>query len=79
MQDVSFSQSDAVTDKVEVNFDVLRSLMLNRVGGHVGSADVVAIDDSCSLDWLVQLRQELAKPHRFSATVHNRAIRRFGA
>jgi hypothetical protein len=35
-----------LTDKVEINLNMLSALMLNRVGGEIDSTDVVAVDQS---------------------------------
>jgi hypothetical protein len=49
----SFTESNAITNEVQVNFHVFCPLMLNRVGGEVGGADVVAVDNCCSCDRLM--------------------------
>jgi hypothetical protein len=40
----NITNSHPVTNEVQVNLHMLRTLMLNRVGGEVHGADVVAVD-----------------------------------
>jgi hypothetical protein len=44
MENPNISDSHPVTNEVQVNVHMLRPLMLNRVGGEVHGADVVAVD-----------------------------------
>jgi len=44
VKDTKITNSHALSNKVEINLDVLGTLMLNRIGGHVNGADVVAVD-----------------------------------
>jgi hypothetical protein len=43
MQDTEITNGNTLADEVEVNLNMLRSLMLNRVGGHADAADVVTV------------------------------------
>jgi hypothetical protein len=36
--------SNALVDKVKINFNMLSALLLNGVGGEVDSADVITVD-----------------------------------
>ena len=38
MKDTNITNGDTLSDEVEINLDVLRALMLHRVGGHVYSS-----------------------------------------
>jgi hypothetical protein len=40
-----YHQWSRVSDKVEVDLDMLRALLLNEVGGEVDNADVVVVDE----------------------------------
>jgi hypothetical protein len=44
MQNVNFPNGDLVTNEVEIDLNMLRALMLNRVGRQVDDTDIVAID-----------------------------------
>jgi hypothetical protein len=63
-----------LADEVEVNLNVLRALMLNRVGGHVDGADVVTIHQSCTVKRSTKLLEELAQPCCFDDTISHCAI-----
>jgi hypothetical protein len=41
MKDANITTSNVFPREVEVDLDVLGTLMLNRVGGHVDCADVI--------------------------------------
>jgi hypothetical protein len=41
---MNFSNDDLVMDDVDINLDMLHSLMLDRVGCQVDSTDIVAVD-----------------------------------
>ena len=44
MKNLSFTKGNAIPNKVKINFDMLRPLMLHGVARHVDDADVVAVD-----------------------------------
>jgi hypothetical protein len=46
VQNADITDGNAFPDEVEVNLDMLCTLMLNGVGGEVDGADVVAVDKS---------------------------------
>jgi len=48
MKNPNLSQSHVLADEVNVNLDVLRSSMMNMIGCHINSTDIVTIDE-CSL------------------------------
>jgi hypothetical protein len=48
VQDADITNGYAFSDKVEVDLDMLCTLVLNGVGGEVDSANVVAVDESAS-------------------------------
>ena len=79
MQNASLAECHPVTNKVQVDLDVLSVLMLNRVRGEIRGADVVAVD-KCRTGWrAMQLSEQLAKPARFSDTICDGPVLRFGA
>jgi hypothetical protein len=55
MQDMDITDGHAFPHKVEVDFDMLRALVLNGVGGEVDSADVVAVDEGALCQQSVEL------------------------
>jgi hypothetical protein len=56
------AKSNLIADKMEINLNMLRELMLYWVAGHVDGADVVAENHRSSMERGVELQQELAKP-----------------
>jgi hypothetical protein len=48
MQDVDIIDGNTFPDKVEVDLNMLHTLVLNMVGGEVDDADVVTVDE-CAL------------------------------
>jgi hypothetical protein len=44
MKYTSFTEGNSITNKVEINLDMLGPLVLNRIGGHIHGTDIIAID-----------------------------------
>jgi hypothetical protein len=44
MKNTNITNDNALTDEVEINLDMLRALMLNRVSGQVYTTDIVTIN-----------------------------------
>jgi hypothetical protein len=76
MENPNITNSHPVSNKVQVNLHMLRPLMLNRVGGEVHGADVVALDERALSEWTVKLSQELSEPGRLSHAVSNSPVLR---
>jgi hypothetical protein len=55
-----------LTNEVKIDLDVLRPLMLNRVGRHVDHADVVAVDKGSTAKRNVELMKKLSEPRSLS-------------
>lgn len=55
MKNVVSSCSNSLPNEAEVDLHVLGALMLDGVGGHVNSADVVALDQSSLTEQCMQL------------------------
>ena len=60
MEDPNIADSDPVASEVQVDLHMLRSLMLDGVGGEVHGADVVAVDERGLGERVVGLCQELS-------------------
>ena len=45
MKDPNLAQGDLLTDKVNINLNVLHVTMMNGIGCLVDSADIVAVDN----------------------------------
>jgi hypothetical protein len=77
MQDAEITNSNTLTDEVEVNLNMLRALMLNRVGGHVDCADIVTIYQCGTVKRSTKFLEELAQPCRFDDLISHCAILSF--
>ena len=60
MENPNIADGDPVAHEVQVDLHVLRSLMLNGVGGEVHGANFVAVDERALAERAVELRQELS-------------------
>ena len=62
MQDTDITNSNTLPHEVKIDLNVLGALMLDRVGGHVDSADVVTIDQRGALRSSMELKEKLTQP-----------------
>ena len=60
MEYPNIADGNPVAHEVQVDHHMLRSLMLNGVGGEIHGADVVAIDERTLGERAMELRQELS-------------------
>jgi hypothetical protein len=79
MKDAHVAETDAFSDEMQVDFDMLRALVLYRVSGEVHHADVVAVDDRGLTRWAAKLAKQLAEPPRLGDDVGDDSVLRFGA
>jgi hypothetical protein len=63
---------------VKINLNVLGTLMLNGVGRHVYSADVVAVNQGGLAQGRVKLSKQLTQPGCLSHDIGDSTILRFG-
>lgn len=66
MKNPNLTERHLLTNKMDVNLDVLRATMLNRVGGHVDSTHIVAEDDVRGAERTLKLVKKLTKPTTLS-------------
>ena len=64
MQNADFTEGDSFSDQVQVDLDMLSSLMLK-----VDSTDIITIDQCCSTKRTTKLLQKLAQPAGFSYSI----------
>ena len=55
MENSNMTEGDTLPNKVEINLNVLRALMLDRIGGEVDSTDVVAINQGGTTKMVAKL------------------------
>ena len=60
MEDPNIADSDPVANEVQVDLHMLRPLVLDRVGGEIHGADVVAVDECALGERAMELSQELS-------------------
>jgi len=77
MHNADITSSHAFPHKVKINLDVLGTLMLNRIGGHVDSTDVITINQFGAAKGSVKLLNELAQPCRLSNSISHCMILSF--
>ena len=74
MQYLLIIDGNLLSNKVKINLNVLCALMLDWVGGHVGSTNVVTIHKCGPTQRGMKLLEELAQPSSFGDTVGHYAI-----
>ena len=74
MQDSNVTDGDSLSDEVEVNLNVLGTLVLYRVGGHVDCTDIVAIYQCGVPQGGMQLLEKLAQPGGLCNSIGHCAI-----
>jgi hypothetical protein len=48
MEDADLTDGNLLSDEMKINLHILHALMLNKIGGEVHGADVVAVDESAA-------------------------------
>jgi hypothetical protein len=48
MEDADLTDGNLLSDEMKINLHMLHALMLNKIGGEVHGADVVAVDESAA-------------------------------
>jgi hypothetical protein len=61
---VNIFDGDALMNEMEINLNMLGTLMLDGVGGEVECADVIMIDEGSPRQGAVQLLKKLINPTR---------------
>jgi hypothetical protein len=74
MEHPNLSQSNLVTDKVNVNLDVLHATMVDKISGHIDSAKIVTVHDVHRGNGHVELLEKLTKPTALGHGMGNRAV-----
>ena len=76
MKNPDLAKRHLLSNKVDVDFDVLGSPMLDGVGCHVDGPDIVTENHGSSSQWVVKLAKELADPAAFGDGVSNSPVLR---
>jgi hypothetical protein len=54
VKNAKVTQSHTLTNKMKVNLHMFGVLVLNRVGGHVDSTDVVTVNQGGATQWCME-------------------------
>jgi len=71
MKNTNFAKSYLLADEVDVDLDVLGATVVDRVGCHVDSANIVAVDNCGNLQRNVELLKKLPQPEALGNNVSN--------
>jgi hypothetical protein len=74
VQDADFTEGDSLSDEVQIDLNMLGSLMLNWVGGGINGTDIITIDHCSATKRAAKLYEELAQPACFGDSVRNSSI-----
>jgi hypothetical protein len=77
MKNTELAQLNAISDEMNVQLDVLRSLVMDQVRRHVNRRNVVA--DRRLGNGTVQLAEELPEPNAFGRGIRHGAVLSFRA
>jgi hypothetical protein len=78
MKNTHITNGNPFAHKVKVDLHMLGALMLDRIGRHVDSADVVTIYQSCLAERSMKLSQQLTNPSGFSNSIGDSPILSLG-
>jgi hypothetical protein len=68
------TESNLLTNKVDVQLNVLGATMMNGIGGEVDNGDVVAEDSGGLVNRTGELRENLTKPSALSNCIGHHTI-----
>jgi hypothetical protein len=60
MKNSNVTEGDLLLNKMEINLNMLRPLMLHRIAGEIYSTDVVAIDQGGTVRRVLELKEQLS-------------------
>ena len=74
MQHSNLSQRNLVTDEVDINLNMLRATVMNRIDHHIDGTDVVTIDDDHRSNRDVKFLEKLVQPATLGDSMGDGAI-----
>jgi hypothetical protein len=78
VQDADITDGNMFPNEVEVDLDMLYTLVLNGVAGEVDSANIITVDESALWQRSIELLEELSEPTSFSHAVGHGVILSLG-
>jgi hypothetical protein len=79
VQDTDITDGNTFLDEVEVNLNMLSTLVLNGVGREVDGTEVIVVDESALRQRSMELLEELSEPMSLSHAIGHDAILSLGA
>jgi len=73
-QHPDLSQGNLVADEVNVDLDVLRATMVDRISGHIDGVNIVTVHDGRRGNGRVELLEKLMKPTTLGNGMGNHAV-----
>lgn len=73
MKNMNFSQGNLLADEMDVNFNILRSSMMDRIGYHIDNINIVTINEHSLGEGNMKLVR-LSHPTTFSNSMGNGPI-----
>jgi hypothetical protein len=77
MENPNFTKGDSLTDKMNVDLNVLRATMLHRIGRHVDGGHIVTVDKCGGVKRTMELLQKLPQPTAFRNSMSDNTILSF--
>ena len=74
MKNTNFAKSHLLADEVDVDLDVLGTMVVDCVGCHVDSANIVAVDNCGNLQRNVELLKKLPQLAALGDNMSNRLV-----
>ena len=78
LEDAELTDGHFLTDKVDIQLDVLSPSVMNGIASHVDAGDVVAICDSRLGHGTMELAKKLPDPGAFGHCICHATVLRFG-
>jgi hypothetical protein len=70
----NMTEGDLLSNKIEININMLHSLMLHWVVREIYNIDIVAIDQGGTTKGVAKLKKQLTQPSSFSNTIHHSTV-----
>ena len=74
MEYPNMTEGDPLTNKMEINLNMLCPLMLYGVAGEVNNTNVITINQSGTARRVAKLHEQLAQPGGFGDTIGNSSV-----
>jgi nucleoside-triphosphatase THEP1 len=74
MKNMNFAKGDLITNKMDVNLNVLCSSMLNWIRGHVDCGHIVTIDKCGRMERAMKLLKKLTEPTTLRNSMSHNAV-----